>query len=339
MDAVFSLNRHNGKFKNIMKNSILLLTLLIFAGCAGSNDKGHERNNILHIIHAGSLTYPVQKMTDAFSEEYPGLRIRTEAWGSKAGARRVSDLDNPADVFLSADYLVIDNMLIPKHASWYIPFAANEMAIVYTEKSRHAGEINHNNWHDIMRRPDVSTGRSDPDQDPCGVRSVFTAKLAEIYYEEEGLADELLGRAGKNMRPKETDLIALLEAGHLDYIFLYRSVAVQHGLKYVTLPPKLNLGDSELDEWYSQVSTETLGTEPGHTIIETGQSMIYGLTIPHKVENPSMAEKFVAFVLDQEKGQRILEGSGQPPVSPGPNPYYGELPERLKEFAAPEPAP
>ncbi len=339
MDAAFSLNRHNGKFKIIMKNSILLLTLLIFAGCAGKTDRDHDRNNTLHIIHAGSLTYPVKMMTEAFSEEYPEVRIRTEAWGSKAGARRVSDLDNPADVFLSADYLVIENMLIPEHASWYIPFAANEMAIVYTEKSRHAGEINQGNWHEIMRRPDVNTGRSDPDQDPCGGRSVFTAKLAEIYYKEEGLADHLLARAGEHMRPKETDLIALLESGHLDYIFLYRSVAVQHQLEYVALPPELSLGDPELDEWYSQVGTETLGTEPGHTIIETGQSMIYGLTIPLKTENPSMAEKFVAFLLDQKKGQHILEESGQPPVSPGPTPYYGELPERLRKFAVPEPAP
>ena len=322
-----------------MQKTIFFMAFLILLGCAGRGDKQDNENNVLHIIHAGSLTYPVKQMTEAFSKEYPELRIRTEAWGSKAGARRVTDLDNPADLFLSADYLVIEHMLIPAHASWYIPFAANEMAIVYTEESRHAGEINRDNWHDIIRRPDVNTGRSDPDQDPCGVRSVFTAKLAEIYYEEEGLAEELLTKAGQHMRPKETDLIALLESGHLDYIFLYRSVAVQHGLQYVVLPPELSLGDPDMDHWYAQVSTETLGTAPGHTITETGQSMVYGLTIPHKVENQKMAEKFAAFVLDKDKGQRIMEDSGQPPLSPGRTPYYRQLPEKLKEFAVPASAP
>ncbi len=315
------------------------MAFLILLGCAGRGDKQDNENNVLHIIHAGSLTYPVKQMTEAFLQQYPEVRIRTEAWGSKAGARRVTDLDNPADLFLSADYLVIEHMLIPEHASWYIPFSANEMAIVYAETSRHAEEINHDNWHEIMRRPDVNTGRSDPDQDPCGVRSVFTAKLAELYYHKEGLADELLTRAGQHMRPKETDLIALLESGHLDYIFLYRSVAIQHGLQYLALPPELSLGDPELDDWYAQVSTETLGTAPGHTITETGQSMVYGLTIPHKVENPEMAEKFAAFVLDKEKGQLIMEAAGQPPLSPGKTPYYEKLPEKLREFAAPAAAP
>ncbi|MFP4467531.1 MAG: extracellular solute-binding protein [Bacteroidales bacterium] len=316
-----------------MQKTVFLLVMLLFLGCAGNREKQDNGNNVLHIIHAGSLTYPVQQMTEAFSQEYPEVRIRTEAWGSKAGARRVIELDNPADLFLSADYLVIENMLIPDHASWYIPFAANEMAIVYTGSSRHAGEINRDNWHEILRRPDVNSGRANPDQDPCGVRTVFTAKLAEMYYHEEGLADDLLTRAGQHMRPKETDLIALLESGHLDYIFLYRSVAIQHELQYITLPPELSLGDPELDEWYARVSTETLGTAPGHTITEKGQSMVYGLTIPHKVGNPEMAEKFAAFVLDKEKGQRILEASGQPPLSPGKTPYYEQLPEELKDFA------
>ncbi len=318
--------------KNVFLCFFLAGVLLTSCGLWDSRDPRKE----LYIIHAGSLTYPVKKIKEAFLEEHPGIIIRTEAWGSKAGARRVIDLETPADVYLSADYMVIEHMLIPDHASWYIKFAANEMAIVYTEDSRYAQEINQQNWHEIMLRPNVSIGRSNPDHDPCGVRSVFTAKLAGIYYEDEELPEKLLSKDTQNIRPKETDLIALLESGHLDYIFLYRSVAEQHNLPYLELPPKLSLGDPDLADWYRQVETTTMGTSPGHEITEIGQPMVYGLTIPHRSENQELAETFLEFVLSQEKGIRILEELGQPGVVPSYTPYFDKIPERLQQFAEKE---
>ncbi len=313
--------------------SLVLYTAAVFLMI--SCDMGTKDGDTLYVIHAGSLTYPVKMISEAFTQEHPDVTIRTEAWGSKAGARRVADLETPADVFLSADFMVIENMLIPEHARWYISFAANEMAIVYTSGSRHEDRINADNWHEILLHPGVESGRSNPDHDPCGVRTVFTAKLAENYYNNPGLAERLLERAGNNIRPKETDLIALLESGHLDYIFLYRSVAEQHGLKYLELPPELNLGDPRLNNWYATVSTETLGARPGEKITEWGQAMVYGLTIPERSKNQAVAEKFVAFILNKDKGQRILDSLGQPPMAPAPTPYYDRLPEGLKIFAVP----
>lgn len=309
-----------------------ILLALAFSGCS-SGDGSPANKKKLHIIHAGSLTYPVKLIAAAFREEHPDVQIFTEAWGSKAGARRIMEIETPCDIYLSADYMVIENMLIPGDASWYIKFAANEMAIVYTEKSRYAGEINQENWHEIMLRPDVSIGRSNPDHDPCGVRSVFTAKLAGLYFNKPGLANQLLSKDRQNIRPKETDLIALLESNHVDYIFLYRSVAQQHNLPYLRLPPQLSLGDPALESWYAQVNTETLGAAPGTKITETGQSMVYGLTIPHKSVNRELAILFLEFLLDKNEGMQILEEMGQPSVVPSPTPYYDQIPERLKGFA------
>ncbi len=318
---------------------IRYITALIFffsfllAGCGSFRQKDHTET--LHIIHAGSLTYPVKQISEAFLEENPGVRILTEAWGSKAGARRVMELETPCDVFLSADYVVIEQMLIPDHAGWYLPFASNEMAIVYSENSRYSDEIDAENWFEVMLRPDVAIGRSDPDQDPCGVRAVFTSMLAEKYYGVGGLAEELLEKDRQNIRPKETDLIALLESKHIDYIFLYRSVAQQHRLPYLRLPPELSLGDPGLSDWYAQVEIQTLGATPGSRLTETGQAMVYGLTIPFKSKNPTLAKAFVEFLLDPEKGQRIMEQLGQPGISPAPNPWYEAMPEGLRRLALP----
>ncbi|MDR4987746.1 MAG: substrate-binding domain-containing protein [Bacteroidales bacterium] len=303
---------------------MVLLLVLMSASCQWSQ-KNNDGKIQLHVIHAGSLTLPVHEISRAFMAENPGVMVLSEAWGSKQGARRVIDIANPADVFLSADYMVIENMLIPGHASWYIPFATNELAIVYTERSRFADKINRDNWMEILMRRDVAYGRSNPDQDPCGVRSVFAIKLAEKKYGKPGFAAQMLAKDTENIRPKETDLIALLDVGQLDYIFLYKSVAIQHGLKYLELPDSLNLGNFALNDWYRQVQTETLGTRPGERTTEFGEAMVYGLTIPHKTTNPEWARKFVAFVTDPEKGSAILQELGQGPVTSFDNPYREQI--------------
>lgn len=313
--------------------SIWIMILIALCGCQFQANQQSTSENTLHIVHAGSLTYPVKLITEAFQAENPEVKFLTEAWGSKAGARRIMEIKTPCDIYLSADYTVIENMLIPDHASWYLKFAANEMAIVYTGKSRYAEEINQENWTEILLRPDVSIARSNPDHDPCGVRTIFTTKLAEIFYQSPGLANQFLDKNPQNIRPKETDLIALLESNHVDYIFLYRSVAQQHKLLYLQLPPELSQGNAELEEWYSQVSAETLGSTPGSTITETGKSMVYGLTIPHKSKNKELAEQFLVFLLNSEKGMKIMEELGQPSVVPATTPYFIELPEGLKRFA------
>ncbi|MFN2394572.1 MAG: extracellular solute-binding protein [Bacteroidales bacterium] len=310
-----------------MRVFIAFFVMVCLIGCQQINRSEDEYT--LHIIHAGSLTLPVHEISKAFQEENPDVRILTEAWGSKAGARRVIDVNTPADVFMSADYLVIENMLIPEHASWYLPFATNELSIVYTSRSRYAGEINQDNWMDILMKPDVKYGRSNPDMDPCGVRSALAIKLAEKKYGKEEFARKLLEKDTDNIRPKETDLIALLEKNHIDYIFLYKSVAVQHGLEYLKLPDSLSLGNFELNDWYRNVNIETLGTRPGETITEYGEAMVYGLTIPHKSENPELAEKFIRFVLHPDKGQAILKRLGQDPVMNFDNPFKKNIPEEL----------
>ncbi len=304
---------------------------LTFYSC--NLNPGKKESETLNIIHAGSLTYPVSKIIQEFKKQNPQVNILSEAWGSKAGARRVIDLETPCDVFLSADYMVIKRMLLPDHANWYIKFATNEMAIVFTKKSKYSNEITSQNWLEILLRPDVEVGRSDPDHDPCGYRSVFTLQLAESYFNDNVGPRRILEKSKKNIRPKETDLLALLETNHIDYIFLYRSVAQQHKLPYITLPDELNLRNQDLDSLYSTAKVETVGAKPGARIIEVGEAMVYGVTIPFKAKNQKLAEKFVDFLLTGNKGLKILEDLGQPGVVPSGSSTFNNIPESLKGFA------
>ena len=233
----------------------------------------------------------------------------------------------------SADYTVINTLLIPEHAAWNIRFAGNEMSIVFHEGSRLEKKITAANWPEILMNSRVTFGRSDPNSDPCGYRAVLTLKLAEKQRGRPGLAGALLSKDMKYIRPKETDLLALLEAGELDYIFLYRSVAEQHGLKRLLLPDEVNLRNAELADLYRTVTVEVSGRKPGSSIVKRGAPMVYGVTIPRSSPNPTAALAFVHFLLRADKGLALMTANGQPSVVPTPSRTFDRIPECLRGFA------
>jgi molybdate/tungstate transport system substrate-binding protein len=268
------------------------------------------------IFHAGSLTLPVEELTTAFQAKHPEVPFETEASGSNAAARKISELGREADLMMSADYTVIDKLLIPDFATWNVQFARNTMVIAYTDQSQYAAEINADNWYEILTRDGVVYGHSDPDADPCGYRTLLVWQLAEAHYGVDGLSAKLEEHCPpENVRPKSVELIALLESGDMDYAWEYRSVAVQHGMRFVELPDEINLSMVEQADFYSQASVDIAGSEPGTTMTMVGSPIVYGVTIPKNAPNPEMAVEFVKFLLGPE-GQAIMEGQGQPPIVP-----------------------
>jgi len=289
----------------------------------------------LLVIHAGSLAVPFREISELFMRMYPNVEVKAEAHGSRDCARYVMDLDKSYDVMGSADYLVIDSLLLPDCADFNIRFATNEMAIAFTERSQFADEIDAINWYEILLRDDVAYGRADPHRDPCGYRSIMTFQLAERYYGVSGLAEQLERKGGKKyIRPKETDLLALLEAGEIDYLFIYRSVCHQHGLNTLLLPDEVNLKSAELAELYAMAQIELTGATPGEVSRQVGTPMVYGVTIPHSAANRELAEAYIALLLSPA-GQAIMERNGQPPIVPASTMQYDALPDSLKPLCKP----
>jgi molybdate/tungstate transport system substrate-binding protein len=236
----------------------------------------------------------------------------------------------------SADYKVIDNNLIPEHATWNIRFASNELVLSYTEQSRYADEVSSDNWYEILLREDVEWGHSDPNLDPCGYRALMVLQLAEKFYGIEGLYQDLLAnRPKKNIRPKSVELVNLLKSGHMDYAWEYLSVAVQHGLEYVSLDEHTNLGNYRYDPFYKQAKVEVSGKKPGTSITKQGKSITYGVTMTDDAKNPEAATKFLQYMLNEQGGLSILEEMGQPPFVPARIPdqeMLEELPGALQDL-------
>jgi molybdate/tungstate transport system substrate-binding protein len=298
--------------KSMRLSRIVLMAVLILAlaGTALAKDK-------VTIFHAGSLTVPLAKIEADFEALHPDIDVQREAGGSTKMARMISEVGKPADIMASADFTVIDKNLIPKHADWNIRFASNQLVLCYTENSRFADEINADNWTDILGRKGVVWGHSDPNLDPCGYRSLMVLQLAEKFTDQPGLYDRLIANRPKaNVRTKSVELVSLLKTGNMDYAWEYLSVAVQHGLKYVTLDDHINLGNYKFDDYYAQAKVKVTGKKPGTWITRKGKSCTYGITLIKDAPNRQGAIEFLAYLLSAQGGLKVLKEMGQPPFVP-----------------------
>lgn len=307
--------------------NLLFLLLMFLLGC--SPDRGER----LVVFHAGSLSYPMREMAREFAEDYPQVSFLSEAAGSVHTARKITDLNRKADLMASADYQVINSLLIPEYARFNLLFASNSMVVAYHEQAAFSNEINADNWHEVLVRKGVRNGASDPNADPCGYRTRLLLQLAEKYYDAPELTEALLSGPHHYQRPKETDLLALLETRTIDYIFIYESVAVQHGWPFVRLPDSVNLSNPALNPWYATASVNIRGSQANQTLRLYGEAITYGITIPLEAANPRAAELFLEWLLTPEKGGRVLNRSGQQAIFPAFAYGFDDLPDRLKPLA------
>ena len=142
-------------------------------------------------------------------------------------ARRVTELGQAPDVLMLADRAVFAKLLVPAHADGYTLFARNRIVLAYGPRARGASEIaGAARWWEVLERQGVEVGRADPATDPSGYRTLLAFQLIERHYAVPGLARRLLAAAPeRNVRPREADQIALVEAGALDYVWTYESLA------------------------------------------------------------------------------------------------------------------
>jgi molybdate/tungstate transport system substrate-binding protein len=109
-----------------------------------------------------------------------------------------------------------------------------------------------------------------------------------------------------------------LEAHQYDYLYIYKSVADQHKLHYVTLPKEVSLQSAELAELYKSAKFNIDGKKPGEVKAQVGAPMVYGITVLQNENSPVNKEgavKLVNFILSPE-GAAILKKNGQDAIQP-----------------------
>lgn len=307
---------------------LLTLTLSLSSGC--------KRREEIVVFHASSLRRALFEAARELERAHPGTRVRLEPSGSQIAARKVAELGLRADLVFVSDAEVIDQLLVPSHATWNVELATNEIALAHKDHSRFTDQITTDSWPDVLQREGVRLGRADPETAPLGYQTLFVWSLAERgATPHPDLSAQLVGRIAKeHVVADETELLGLLESRAIDYAFLYRSTAEDHHLKLTPLAPEQNLSRRELAERYGSVEIE-IGSGARRTV-QRGRPIVYAATIPSSAENPSGATRFLELLLTAP-GRRIFERAGFRPLQPAPCRRAARVPEPLRALVTPTP--
>jgi len=307
------------------------LALLI----GGASCQAAEPTN-LTIFAAGTLAVPFRALDTLFEQQHPGVAVQPIFGGSVMMAKRITNLHQRADLIAVADYSVIPKYLFgaggtTPYATWYAGFARNAVTFVYTDKSKYAAEITPSNWYQVLARPGVEIGRSDPDTDPSGYQTLQMLDLAEKFYKSPGLAAKVLANAPRtNMRDTETALISALQLGQIDYLAIYRSDALQHHFHFLDLPAKIDLSDPRDAALYATAVAKTKGGDLA------GTPIVYAATIPNTAEHSALAEAYLRLLLGP-KGQAVFKKNGFGTVAPAYAVDVAAMPPSLQPLVAPWP--
>ncbi len=335
-----------------MSNKILYIiasiAIILLIAIALLNNTGRGK---ITIYVAGSLKIPLDRIGGIYRAK-TGVNYYLEVGGSVDVIRKITELHRKPDIVFVADYKLLKQYLYPKYIDWYIGFASNQVVLAYTDKSKYSDlvEKNPSKWYEVLMRKSVRYGFSDPNKDPCGYRSVGLLVLAGIYYNDSSIYGKLLLNKtdielekindtyhvyvkpvisikdnSLVIRAKSIDLIALLEAGEIDYAFEYKSVAIQHGLKYIELPEEISLGDPRYEEYYQKIILHLMNGSSEEKTIRLS-SIVYGVAILKNTANYEKAIEFLETLFSSD-GRRVFMECGQPilekPI------IYGKPPSKI----------
>jgi molybdate/tungstate transport system substrate-binding protein len=338
--------------------AVMGIVFLSFFGCSGGKRE-------VVVFEAASLFVPFEKIEQEFERTHPDIDVKMEGHGSIQVVRHVTEIHDEVDVVAVADLSLIPLLMYQAempdgkgpYADWAIGFATNQVGIAYTAASKYAGEINAQNWYEILARPDVALGLADPRLDAMGYRCLMVLQLAQSYYGDDTIFEKVVGDAFApplsvtkqgavyqisvpeilepsaervHMRAYSLQMLALLDSHDIDYAFEYKSVAEQHGLRFLELPPEMNMSSEALSDLYSTVNVRLDFRRFSSVTPEFGgEPVIYGMTIPRNTKHFEDAVEFVKFVIGPE-GQHILSEAHQPPLAPARIDNKDKAPSALK---------
>lgn len=282
----------------------------------------------LTVFNAAALGPPFAEALRAFAGTPPAVVVAQENAPSLEVVRKVTELGVIPDVLAVADDQLLADLMLPTHATWFVRFGTNALVLAYGPRARFADEITTENWWHVLQRPGVQVGRSDLRVDPSGYRADMAMQLAERFYKEPGLTERLRSTIPeRNIRRAEADLSAHLEVGELDYGWTYENLARAHGLRYVKLPPEIDLSAPALRDWYAQAVVTLPGTSNTAPLTLRGAPIVFALTIPVRAPEPARARDFVRYLLSPAGGA-VLAATGFTPLATPE--WVGDVPPELQ---------
>lgn len=290
----------------------------------------------VNVMYAGSLVSLFEKKVGPGFHAATGFTYQGEGKGSVAIANNIKDRVRTPDVFVSADPTVDRSLQGASNGSyvlWWVNIARTEMVIGWSSKSRFAPDFQDartgsKTWESVLQEPGLRLGRTDPELDPKGYRTLFVFQLDEQQKAaDSGLTQRVLGPPSNPSQifPEE-QLVARLQAGELDAGFFYTIEAVEAALPYLTLPASINQGDPGQTSRYASVSYTSKKGQ-----VFQGSPILYTVTVPRTVKNERGAESFVQYLLSGE-GRALLAREGLLSTPPAVDGDKTAVPATIKPY-------
>lgn len=235
------------------------------------------------VAYAGSLVAVMEGPLKTGLRNSTGLRFAGEAKGSRALANLISAGLRTPDVFVSADPALVVKLGGRHLVRRYTTFGSARMVIAYSQKSPRralferaaSGKVS---ILDVLDDPSVRVGRTDPQLDPKGARTVRVLQLLGKHFHDPAKATEVQRKA--ETFPEE-DLAVRVESGEVDAGFFYSTEIPGRDLHAIELPADSNLS----------------------------QDVTYTFAVMTSAPHPHAASTFAQFVLTGP-GKAILEKAG-----------------------------
>lgn len=226
------------------------------------------------VLAAGSL----QRALDTRFHGRVDAQVALESHGSAACARMVREGLRDPDVLALADPALFAGL-----TERYTAFATNALVVAYAPDTAAGRRVRDaKRALDPILDSDTRWGRTDPDADPLGYRTLFALELARERWNRP-----YPGALAPEQVFPETDLVGVFEAGALDAAVVYRNMAVDHGVPFRALPPAVNLSAPRFADRYREYAY----TLPGGRTVR-GAPISYGAAL--RTDRPAARAVFGA---------------------------------------------
>lgn len=237
----------------------------------------------VNVLYAGSLVNLMERGIGPAFDKATGITFRGYSGGSNALANQIKGKLREADVFISANPKVNDDLTGASNGdwvSWYISFAQSPLVIGYNASSKFAADFKSKPWYEVLMEPDIRIGRTDPKLDPKGALTLTFMKQAQDFYKVPDLSQRVLGAPDnpEQILPEET-LVGRLQSGQLDVGFFYSTETADAKIPKIALPQDIT------------------------------PKAVYTVTILHNAPNAHGADQFVRFLIGNE-GRYVLKQYG-----------------------------
>lgn len=307
---------------------------LTVVGIPGSGPSTLTASHPLISYSADAYSVEVAYLLDGFSHR-TGIPVApVKSGGSFADANQIA-AGAPDDIFVSVALSATGPRYLKNLSSgWAIGFASDQMVLAYSNTTSAKGVASigeaaeqsnstsdWNAFFTALTSGSVKVGIADPVADPAGLRGWFVLEAAGYLYGGNHTAyTSALLKSGANVTGAHAaSLVAPLESGQIQFLFIYKSAAIAHKLPFVSLDRHINLGDPRLEGFYSKFSySDSAGTTKAAPIILC-------VTVPLSTTNTDAALRFVEYVVGNAG---TLVEFGLQPFSPA-NLYSNVVPPTL----------